>query len=74
MNVSLEQAIDMHATALSRRAGPTAPRLARERARSCALAGDEEGRVVWLKVANSAESLLITEADNEPSAKAIFRQ
>ena len=59
MNVSLDQAIEMHASALKRRAGPTAPRLARERARSCALAGDEEGGAVWLQVAYRTETLLL---------------
>ena len=63
MNVSLNQAIVMHAKALKHRAGGAAPQIARERAERCAHSGDADGRAVWLRVAASAEALLRFEAE-----------
>jgi hypothetical protein len=51
MNVSLDQAIEIHAKALKRRFGNRATLLAEERARHCAARGDDEGCEVWLRVA-----------------------
>jgi hypothetical protein len=51
MNVSLDQAIEIHARALRYRHGKRASLLAQERAQDCALNGDEEGQAVWLQVA-----------------------
>jgi hypothetical protein len=58
MNVSLNQAIDIHAKALKHRSGNRAPHVARDKARHCAASGDNDGQTVWLKVAASAETLL----------------
>jgi hypothetical protein len=60
MEVSLEQAIEMHAKALSHSAGRNEPRLARDKARRCAASGDPHGHEVWSKVASIAEALLKT--------------
>jgi hypothetical protein len=57
MNVSLDQAIEIHAKALKRRFGNRAALLAEERARHCAARGDDEGRAVWLRVAAVAGML-----------------
>jgi hypothetical protein len=51
MNVSLDQAIEIHAKALKHRFGNRAPLLAREKAKHCAARGDDEGYVVWQRVA-----------------------
>jgi hypothetical protein len=48
MNVSLDQAIEIHAKALKHRFGNRATLLAEERARHCATQGDDEGCTVWL--------------------------
>jgi hypothetical protein len=58
LNVSLDQAIDIHARALTYRYGRTAPDRARVRGRDCSAKGDREGHVVWEKVAAIAERLL----------------
>jgi hypothetical protein len=58
MNVSLDQAIEIHAKVLKYRWGDGAPRLARERAHHCSAAGDREGQVVWLRVAAVAQELV----------------
>jgi hypothetical protein len=58
LNVSLNQAIEIHAKALTYRFGNRALELAREKARSCSASNDHEGHVVWQKVADVAESLL----------------
>ena len=60
LNVSLDQAIDIHAKALTYRFGRTAPYQARMRALYCSANGDREGYVVWEKVASIAEQLLTT--------------
>jgi hypothetical protein len=62
MNLSLDQAIEIHGQALKRRSGARAPGLARERARRCKAAGDDEGYTVWTRVAESASSLLAADA------------
>ena len=51
MNVTLDQAIEIHAKALKHRFGSRASRLAQEKAHNCAARGDDEGRAVWLRVA-----------------------
>jgi hypothetical protein len=51
MNVSVNQAIEIHAKALKHRFGNRAPLLAKERAHHCAERGDDEGHAVWLQVA-----------------------
>ena len=58
LHVSLDQAIDIHAKALTYRYGLTAPQRARLRGRDCSANGDREGHVVWDKVAAIAEQLL----------------
>jgi hypothetical protein len=62
MIVSLDQAIEMYATALEHRAGAQAGHLARDKADRCEAAGDHDGFVVWIKVAAVAEALLISDA------------
>jgi len=57
MEISLEQAIEIHAKALRAQRGSDAPGVARRKARLLADAGDQEGHGVWLKVANVAEGL-----------------
>ncbi len=58
MEVSLEQAIEIHARALNRRNGRSAPRKALEIANSYRAQGDHEGHRVWLRVGEIAEDLL----------------
>jgi hypothetical protein len=60
MNVSLDQAIEIHAKALKHRFGKRAALLAEEEADHCAAQGDDEGYAVWLRVASVAEMLLET--------------
>jgi hypothetical protein len=57
MNVSLDQAIEIHAKALKHRFGKRAPLLAEEKAHNCAAQGDDEGYAVWRQVAAVAETL-----------------
>jgi hypothetical protein len=57
MNVSLDQAIEIHAKALKHRYGERAPLLAEEKADHCAARGDDEGYAVWRRVAVIAEML-----------------
>ena len=57
MNVSLDQAIEIHAKALKYRFGNRATALAKEKAHHCAARGDDEGRAVWQRVAAVAETL-----------------
>jgi hypothetical protein len=57
MNVSLNQAIEIHAKALKHRFGNRAALLAEERAHHCAAQGDDECHAVWLRVAALAEVL-----------------
>jgi len=58
MNVSLEEAIEIHARALSRRLKSDAPANARERAELLRDKGDHEGHGIWLSVAEASERLL----------------
>jgi hypothetical protein len=58
VNVSLDQAICIHAKALMYRHGRAAPRQARLKGSDCSAKGDREGHVVWEKVAAIAEQLL----------------
>jgi hypothetical protein len=57
MNVSLNQAIEIHAKALKYRFGKRAILLAEERADHCAARGDDEGYAVWRRVAAVAGML-----------------
>jgi hypothetical protein len=57
MNVSLNQAIEIHAKALKYRFGKRAALLAEEKADHCAAEGDDEGYDVWLRVASAAEMI-----------------
>ena len=57
MNVSLAQAIEIHAKALKYRFGDRAALLAEEKAHHCAEQGDDEGYAVWLRVAAVAGML-----------------
>ena len=57
MNVSLTQAIEIHARALKYRFGDRAALLAEEKAHHCAAQGDDEGSAVWRRVASVAEML-----------------
>jgi hypothetical protein len=57
MNVSLDQAIEIHAKALKHRYGKRAALLAEEKAHHCAARGDDEGRAVWRRVAAVAATL-----------------
>ena len=50
MNVSLDQAIEIHAKVLRYRVGERAAEIAVERARLCEYHGDPEGSEVWLRV------------------------
>jgi hypothetical protein len=56
LNVTLNQAIEIHAKALRRRFGDRAPLLAREKANYCSTRGDHEGHAVWLEVADVAKT------------------
>jgi hypothetical protein len=58
LNVSLEQAIVIHAKVLKYRFGRHASESARAKAESCAAVNDLNGHRVWLEVAEAAESLL----------------
>lgn len=66
MNVSLDQAIEIHARALKHRFGDRAALVAEEKAHHCAARGDDEGRAVWQRVAALAGTL----ARGEESASA----
>ena len=57
MNVSLNQAIEIHAKALKRRFDKQAALLAEEKADHCAAQGDDDGYTVWRQVAAVAETL-----------------
>ena len=70
MNVSLNQAIEIHAQALKHRFGNRAALLAEERADHCAARGDDEGYAVWRRVAALAG--MLHEVSSQPgSADAI---
>ena len=52
MNITLEEAIEIHAKALRVSHGRKAEKYARERAASCRRQDDHEGDHVWNKVAD----------------------
>jgi hypothetical protein len=58
MEVSLDQAIEIHAKVLKRVHGRKAPQKARKTADELAIVGDQDGCRVWLKVAESAAAML----------------
>jgi hypothetical protein len=66
MNVSLDQAIEIHAKALRYRFGSQAPVLAKEKAGHCSSSGDHEGATVWLRVAAEVEALLRRNEQRQP--------
>jgi hypothetical protein len=57
MDVSLDQAIEIHARVLKRWHRDRAPREAHTRALECKTAGDVEGHHVWTRVAKTCEAL-----------------
>jgi hypothetical protein len=58
MEISLEEAVEIHARVLTHRLDGEAPAKARERAFDLQQVGDAEGRDVWMRVAAEAERLL----------------
>ncbi|MBY6240152.1 hypothetical protein [Methylosinus sp. Sm6] len=68
MEVSLDQAVEIHARVLTHRLAREAPAKAREHAMDLQRAGDDEGHEVWLKVAHTAERLLGGEAASTAEA------
>ena len=64
MDISLDQAIEIHAEVLRRRHEREAPARARERAIALQYVGDHDGHAVWLKVADRAERLLSKSSDS----------
>lgn len=65
MEISLEQAVEIHARVLTHRLDREAPAKARERALDLRFAGDEEGHGVWVRVAETAERMLDENAARE---------
>ena len=59
MNVSLTQAIEIHAKALKHRFGKRAALLAEEKADHCAAQGDYEGYAVWAESRRSPNASII---------------
>jgi hypothetical protein len=57
MNISLDEAIEIHAKALRVSHGRTAERYARQRAASCQRHGDPEGNEVWNLVAERVSKI-----------------
>jgi hypothetical protein len=57
LNVTLHQAIEIHAKALRHRFGDRPSALAHEQAKACSTQGDHEGHAVWLRVAAVAKML-----------------
>jgi hypothetical protein len=62
MEISLEEAIEIHAKVLKRRHAHSAPREAREHAQKLKHANDHHGHQVWCKVAAVAERMLVEES------------
>jgi hypothetical protein len=71
MEISLEQAIGIHARALKGRAGKDSPRLARRRASDLRDMGDHEGFRVWMLVGDHAARLLAAQAGAEQSVQEV---
>lgn len=65
MEISLEEAIEIHARALTKRFAQRAPAAARQRAHRLKCSNDLEGHDVWRQVAEVAESLLSEEPEAE---------
>jgi hypothetical protein len=61
MNVSTEQAVEIHARALHYRGKRTAIAMARKYAERCKEAGDLEGRKVWMSVEEHVRHLATRE-------------
>jgi hypothetical protein len=68
MDISLDEAIHMHARALKGRAGGNSPKLARLRAGDLRDKGDLEGFRVWTRVSEQAELLLAAQSRAEREA------
>jgi len=68
MDISLDEAIHMHARALKGRAGKKSPMLARIRAGDLKEKGDHEGFRVWTQVGEQAEMLLAAQSRAEQEA------
>ena len=68
MDISLNEAIHMHARALKGRAGKKSPMLARLRAGDLKDRGDHEGFRVWTLVGEQAELLLAAQSRAERDA------
>jgi hypothetical protein len=58
MEVSLDQAIEIHARVLKKRSGARAPGKAREKAEQLARGGDREGQLIWIRVGEKVETLI----------------
>ncbi len=58
VNVSLQEAIEIHAKALARRYGCNASASAREHALRLKSSGDGEGHDVWMEVARIVEAVV----------------
>jgi hypothetical protein len=69
MEVSLEQAIEIHAKVLKRVHGHRAPHKARGRASELAATDDHEGYQVWLRVADAAAEMLLKEPPAAPQSE-----
>ena len=65
MEVSLDEAIGIHARALKSRAGKRSPLMARLRAHDLMAKGDAEGFRIWMKVGEQAAKLLAAHAPAE---------
>ena len=68
MNVSLDEAIGIHARALKSRSGKKSPLVARLRAHDLMAKGDAEGFRVWMQVGEQAAKLLAAQAAAELEA------
>ena len=66
MNISLEQAIEIHAKALRVSHGRKAEHYARDRAAACKRQEDHEGDRVWSQV---AEFVIKIERDAQPPSR-----
>jgi hypothetical protein len=58
VNVSLNEAIEIHAQALARRYGCVASASAREHALRLKSSGDDEGHDIWVEVALTVDAIL----------------
>lgn len=74
MEISLEQAIEIHARALKKRHKHRAPQAAREHAETLRYANDHDGYAVWLSVAEVADRLLREVPEPEDRAHILNRR